>query len=248
MPVLFDATSGRLRLDAGSFDVLSGWVTGHDTTPAALEPLRAAGVIVRGRPHELLMPGLVAVGEPLCTVEITIEDAGRNVESGRGWVCDDAAALLLDLPDELHEFVTVHPTFLPAALARVVRLGPRPRTATMPLQVRNTLLDELLSADESVRATAVDALIAETPEGERELTAEAARALGSGLSHRWRVRIEWTAPDGSPGGRGIRVLDTAAGLWITEPTVGVSVVWPTTPSAVWRTLISLMPTEADIPS
>jgi hypothetical protein len=248
MPVMFDAASGRLRLDADSFGTLSDWVSGREPAAAALAPLREAGVIVRGRPHDLLMPGLIAVGEPLCTVDISIEDADRNVESGRGWVSDDAAALLLELPGELHEFVTVHPSFLPAALARIVRLGPRPRVATMPLQVRNALLDELLSPDESVRSAAVEALIAEVPAAERELTVEAARALGSGLRHRWRVRMEWTAPDGSPGGRGVRVLDTESGLWLTEPTVGVSVVWPSSPSAVWRTLISLLPGEADIPS
>jgi hypothetical protein len=194
------------------------------------------------------MPGLIAVGEPLCTVEISIEDADRGVESGRGWVSDDAAALLLELPGGLHEFVTVHPSFLPAALARIVRLGPRPRVATVPLQVRNALLDQLLSPDESIRSVAVEELIAEIPAAERELTVAAAEALGSGPRHRWHVRIEWTAPDGSLGGRGVRVLDTAAGLWLTEPTVGVSVAWPATPTAVWRTLISLLPGEADIPS
>lgn len=248
MPVMFDAGSGRLRLDTDSFGALSDWVSGREPAAAALAPLRDAGVIVRGRPHDLLMPGLIAVGEPLCTVEISIEDADHHVESGRGWVSDDAAALLLDLPGGLHEFVTVHPSFLPAALARVVRLGPRPRVANVPLQVRNALLDRLLSPDESVRSTAVEELVAEIPAAERELTTAAAQALGSGLRHRWRVRIEWTSPDGSPGGRGVRVLDTEAGLWLTEPAVGVSVAWPTTPSAVWRTLISLLPRETDLPS
>ncbi|GAA1667865.1 hypothetical protein GCM10009765_16530 [Fodinicola feengrottensis] len=243
MPVLFDAESGRLRLDDDSFETLSQWAHGQPTA-GDVAPLRQAGVIDRGRPHEKLLPGLLAVSEPVCTVEITVE--GEKLETGRGWVCAEAAALLLDLPGGLKEFVTVHPSFLPAALARIVRLGPRPRISALPLQIPHSTLDQLLSPEPEVRSSTVEKLIVDAPAGEREPTAAAATALGSGLRQQWRVRVEWAGPDGSPGGRGVRVLDTEAGLWLMEPSVGLAVIWPTTPTAIWRALVCLLPQDNEI--
>ncbi|WP_163573223.1 hypothetical protein [Fodinicola feengrottensis] len=211
MPVLFDAESGRLRLDDDSFETLSQWAHGQPTA-GDVAPLRQAGVIDRSRrPHEKLLPGLLAVSEPVCTVEITVE--GEKLETGRGWVCAEAAALLLDLPGGLKEFVTVHPSFLPAALARIVRLGPRPRISALPLQIPHSTLDQLLSPEPEVRSSTVEKLIVDAPAGEREPTAAAATALGSGLRQQWRVRVEGPARTALPAA-------AAYGCWTPRPASG----------------------------
>jgi hypothetical protein len=118
--VHFDTDTGRLRLDQDAFQTLAAWAGGRSRKDPGLDDLRAAGVVRRGTPHPALVPGLDAVAHPVCRLSLTMRDGAGRVESGEGWVNGGAAALLLDLPDGLREFVAVHPTFLPAALARIV--------------------------------------------------------------------------------------------------------------------------------
>ncbi|WP_279582987.1 hypothetical protein [Fodinicola feengrottensis] len=42
------------------------------------------------------------------------------------------------------------------------------------------------------------------------------------------------------------MLDTEAGLWLMEPSVGLAVIWPTTPTAIWRALVCLLPQDNEI--
>jgi hypothetical protein len=136
-PVL-DASRGRLRIAEPTLTVL----VAHAADPVAaavesgaeeqLAALRAAGVIEGGRAHPAIAPAVAAIVRPeLCTLELAY--SGKAM---RGWVSYDGAALLLPVrdDDERRTLLSLHPTLLPEALARLVDLGPRPRPdATAPV-------------------------------------------------------------------------------------------------------------------
>ena len=244
MTVHFDTDTGRLRLDQDAFQTLAAWAGGRSRKDPGLDDLRTAGVVRRGTPHPALVPGLDAVANPVCRLSLTMRDGAGRVESGEGWVNGGAAALLLDLPDGLREFVAVHPTFLPAALARIVQLGPRPRIDAEPLQVTTEMVDQLTDPDPARRQAAVASLAEAAPTAEN---AAGLRALGSGPRRRTVLTAHWQAPGGTAGVRGIHLLDTEAGLWLLEAgPVGGAVAWPTTPTAVWRAFVVLLPRDTEL--
>lgn len=209
MTVTFDPERGRLLLDSAAFDDLVAWASGGRPTAAAAE-LADAGVIVGGRPHPTLEPALAAVTEPVCRLSLVVGGA----EPIPGWVTPGAATMLLPLPDGVLDLVTVPPPFLPAALARIVKLGPRRRTDADPRQLTTAELDELLATDGHVR---------------------------------WTVECEWSTASGRADQRRVDVVDhLPRGLWLLEPTEGRLLLWPTTPTAVWRSLTRLLPGDEEL--
>lgn len=120
--IAFDDRTGRLTLDQAAFDRLVAMARGEALANADLE---AAGAVRRGVLHPALAAGLRAVIEPVCRLRVTLSDGAQK--RGDGWVRGDAAALLLDRADGARDLHTIHPTLLPAAIARLVSLGPRPR-------------------------------------------------------------------------------------------------------------------------
>jgi hypothetical protein len=99
-----------------------------DAAHEQLALLQGAGVIRGGSSHPALRGALAAIVRPdLCTLEL--DQSGRSMQ---GWVSYDDAALLLPATDgeERRRLVSLHPTLLPEALARLVDLGPRPRPAS----------------------------------------------------------------------------------------------------------------------
>lgn len=249
MRLMFDTATGRLRLDPEMFRHLAGWAAGTQPPGSVLGEFREAGVIQGGAPHPALAAGLHAVRAPRCRLRADLRAAQGRTETGECWVSDEpVAALLLDLPDGLVEFVTLDPAFLPLALARVVELGPRPRLAAQPLQAPSGLLDRLTAAEPDVRAGAVSELAAMAPDA---ATREAVAALSSGLRRDWVIRSAWQAPAGSElAGRMVRVLDSSAGLWLIQPQavlgMGAELLWPTTPTMVWRYLTRLLPDDHEL--
>ncbi len=88
--------------------------------------LQSAGVIQGGSSHPAIRGALAAIVRPeLCTLELGY--AGRSMQ---GWVSASDAALLLPAgeDDERRRLMQLHPTLLPDVLARLVDLGPRPRS------------------------------------------------------------------------------------------------------------------------
>jgi hypothetical protein len=98
-----------------------------DDAREQLALLQSAGVIRGGSSHPAISGALAAIVRPdLCTLELAY--GGRSMQ---GWVSYDDAALLLPATDgeERRRLISLHPTLLPEALARLVDLGPRPRPA-----------------------------------------------------------------------------------------------------------------------
>ena len=138
-PVAFDPAKGRLQITEPALAVLVGHTA--DPVGAAVEAgaaehiaaLQAAGVIDGGRAHPAVAAALAAIVRPtLCTLELAY--SGKAM---RGWASHAAAALLLPADadgGEHRTLLSVHPTLLPEALARLTELGPRPRpAATTPV-------------------------------------------------------------------------------------------------------------------
>lgn len=218
--VEFDQATGRLRLTAQRFGELVDGPPSAERQPE----LAAAGVLSADGPHPLLLPGLAAVHAPVCTLEIHAAGAAA-VHLHHGWVAPEAAAFLLFVREDVYEFVTVGPTFTPAAVAQVLRLGPR--TPTQRAEPFDTTVDE------------VDALFAEDTDIRQAAVAE--RRAG-------RVVVGWAGPDGESKGRGLIVLDGPEGLFVADPDeAGGAVAWrPVDSSEVWRRIVMLLPGDEEL--
>ena len=244
MTVLFDTATGRLRLDRASVDALLAWVDGGAPAPEAMAALTAAGVVDSGGPHPVLLPVLDAITEPVC--RLRLERDGQPFATG--WATVGGAAVLLPLPDDLLELIGLHPSFVPAALARLIGLGPRRRHDGDPWQVPSAVLDALLRAepDGAEREEALAAIDGEAVQVAGDHAAVAVDALAAGRCRRWTATAEWQAAQ-QPGSRRLDLLDASpVGVWLLEPTGERVVLWPTTPTAVWRSLARLMPGDAEL--
>lgn len=207
--IAFDERTGRLRVDQATFDRLVAWAAGGADEPpgADLAALRDAGAMLRGAAHPALAPGLLAVTRPVCRLRLRLTDEHGVTSAGDGWIRPDAASLLLDLPAGMRDFVTVHPSFLPAAIARVVRLGPRPRVRSGPVRMP-------------------------------------AEGMTGGAWRVWRAEMAWAGPGVRR--REVHVADGREGLLLVELDGEEAVLRPTTPTAVWRLLIRLLPDTAEL--
>lgn len=246
--VLFEPETGRLRLDRETFRVLADWSAGVQTASPAMTELRTTGVIDDGQPHATVAPSVHALGRPVCRLRADLRDRQGHTETGEAWVSDEAStALLLPLPDEMTELITMATVFLPALLARFVELGPRPRQIAQPVAASEDLLARLTTAEPGTREAAGAELATTAPD---ESTRDAVNDLVSGLRRDWAIRAAWESPRGGLEGRMLRVLDTTAGLWLAQPqqdpTAEVETIWPTNPTTVWRYLTRLLPDDDDL--
>jgi hypothetical protein len=241
--VLFDDRTARLRLDRAAFDRLVACAARepeHDPEHGSeMSALRAAGAVQDGRPHPVLSAGLRAVTRPAYRLRLALLDEQGRYEAGDGWAGDDTAAVLLDLPDGLGEFVTLRPAFLPAAIAHVVRLGPRGRPRWEPLRLPAQQVVELFSLDPTVRRRAARTVYAEDTAAPDSLLPE----LIAGPWRAWRAETTWTDQAGGGTGRTLDVVDAReTGLCLIEYEGDQAVLWPATATVVWRLLIRLLPT------
>lgn len=64
---------------------------------------------------------------------------------------------------------------------------------------------------------------------------------------RWAVEASWTAPPGRTTARGVDVVDhSPVGIWLVERSTDGVLLWPTTPTAVWRALTVLLPADDEL--
>ena len=62
------------------------------------------------------------------------------------------------------------------------------------------------------------------------------------VRRRWRLEAAWKLDDGTTGGDGLEVLDTADGLWMltTGDEGGQPIAWPVTATLVWRHIVRIV--------
>ena len=242
-PVRFHAETATLRLDRETFAALVAHAAQPTGDAAHLAELYEAGALRDGQYHPALEQGLDAVLNPICRVDVRVADAHGGEDHCDGWVAGHAAGFLLPADEELCAFVVVHPSFVPEQLARLVGLGPRPRASTArPLELATELLDELTASDPGRRADAPQPV----PDTSSEEAWAIARTLATGFRARWEVVVRWLPAPGSSGQRAMHVIDTETTLWAVEPGGTGLLVSPTTPTAVWRLLVTLLPRDEEL--
>ncbi len=89
------------------------------------ESLARAGVFVDGRLHPALRAGLDAVAHPSARLEVEVATLS-STRLHQGWV-DRVSALVVDHGDEGADLLEVEAAFLPATIAHLTHLQPRPR-------------------------------------------------------------------------------------------------------------------------
>ncbi|MEW1953096.1 hypothetical protein [Terrabacter sp. NPDC080008] len=264
MTVQFDAAVGRVRLDPDTFEALVdlGAKASDDTRSAThradtggpegpVAELVAAGVVVDGRPHDVLVPGLAAVTRPLARLE-TVVASRQGVLVHQGWM-SLLSAVLADVGDGSYDFAGVATEFVPTTIARLVRLRPRPRLEPGSVVVTPDLLDGLIDPDDERRARAADELAAALDPHWREV----AELVRSGAWCFWSADVLWAPPDrpvtsdADLVSRRVSALDTTAGLLALEAdrdgsTAGGLALVPTTPSDVWFLLSGILPSDSEL--
>jgi hypothetical protein len=242
-PVRFDAETATLRLDRETFAAVVTHAAQPTDDAAHLGALREAGALRDGRYHPALEQGLDAVLNPVCRLEVRVADVHGREDQCDGWVAGRAAGFLLPAQGEFCEFVVLHPSFVPEQLARIVGLGPRPRVpAVRPVELGTELLDQLTELDSGRRAGALQQVLEQSPDDAWAV----ARALAAGFRARWEVVVRWLPASGSTGQRALHVIDTETTLWAVEPGGTGLLVGPTTATAVWRLLVTLLPRDQEL--
>jgi hypothetical protein len=166
---------------------------------------------------------------PVCSLDLQ-----RGDRRGAGWVDAQVAAMLLPEPDGRVKLVDVPTPFLPAALARMNELGPRPRIEpAVRLRFDVAELLELLARGRDPRAR---------PEPE----ASAVTRLLAGFREHWRAEARWPPAQDSAGRRVVEVIDTDAGLWLVVPDEPTVELWPATPTGVWLQLAGILPRDEEL--
>lgn len=230
--VLFDRDSGRLRLDPQPFDALLSWAEGHDVDHEDLPTLTDAGVVIGNHPHPAIGPAVEAIAHPVClfTLQVTPMAEGASSTQGAGWMGEETAALALDAPDEMVELICLAPTFVPAALARVLGISPRASSRSEAIRLPRTQVDAFFAADLHHRSLAGETAPA------IDLIFAAPGACG------WELSVRWPDPAGTTHTRNLRVIDTPSGFWVVaDDAAGYATLLPATPTTVWRLLLRQFP-------
>lgn len=200
-------------------------------SPDDREALAAAG----GMPDGALHPRLAAVRAAMAgsVVDLLLE---RGPRRGRGWLAPGEAVLLHPLPDDRVRLVAVSPPLIVDALVRLNDVGPRPRYApAVKVALEPGELAEVLATGDPSRATVEDG------EAERALA-----SIAGGLREHWKVTARWAPAEGALPGRELEVIDTDGGYWLVIPDAPTVELWPTTPTAVFRSLAQLFPLSHEI--
>jgi hypothetical protein len=224
----FDPATPDLRAPAAAVAWLTG---GGEAEPPGADELAAAGVLGPDGLH----PSLRGAREIVAGAGVDLRFE-RGERRGRGWVGATASVLVHPLPDGRARLVVVRTPLLVDALVMLNDVGPRPRVQpAVRIALAPGVLAEALAARDPSRAVLAD------PD-----QADAFAALVGGLREHWRVSTRWEPADGALGGRQLEVLDTDGGYWLVVPDDPTVELWPTTPTAVFRSLCRLFPMTAEV--
>jgi hypothetical protein len=238
---MFDATTAGLRLDAEAFITLAEYaVDAAAACEHTLRDLEEVGAVVDGSPHPALRGALAAVTNSLASLQVLVTDPD-GVVLHQGWLAR-VSAMLTDLGDGTYDFASLGTEFVPTTVARFTGLEPRPRLEPGAVVVDEDMLHGLVSNSSSERAAAGEVLadrLAPWP-----AASNAARAGG------WRtscVDIAFPVRDRTVTRR-LAWVDTDAGVLRVEADERGAVLVPTSPTGLWRALVSLLPADLDTDS
>jgi hypothetical protein len=238
MSVTFDATTSTLRLDADAFITLVEYATDPDgACEDVVERLSDAGAVIDGSPHPVLRNALAAVTTSLGSLQVLVTGPD-GVRLHQAWVAF-VSALLTDLADGTYDFAAVSTEFVPTCIARLTGLQARPRLDPASAVVDERLLDDLASNSPEARAAGSEALA--------DLLAPWPQACAAVRAGRWQlsvVDIAFQARDRTVVRR-LAWVDVDAGLLRVEADEHGPTLVPVTSTAVWRAIVSILPTDAE---
>lgn len=197
-----------------------------ELSPEHEEILAAVGGFPGGSLHPRLAEVRRLVGETL--VDIVLE---RGERQGRAWLAPAVSVVVHPLAEARARLFGVPTPLLLDALVRLNDVGPRPRyEPAVPIALDPGALAAVLATRDAARARLGD-----------ETQAAALRSIAGGLREHWRVATRWDPAEGAVAGRVLEVLDTDVGYWLVIPDGPTVELWPTTPTAVFRSLAQLFP-------
>lgn len=240
MTIQHDADTGRTFVDEDGLGMLRAWLGDGDA--AAARRLEQAGMLEGDNLYPALQPVAYALAEPFCHLVLDVAGPG-GVVTHRGWAAPEVLVFFAHHHDETYEVLTAPPEFTPAGLARLTRLGVRPRlaAATHPLDV--DALESLFAPDRDVRATGAVHL-ADTAPAERQAWAQ---RLRTELWRAWRLDVVWVGPDAQRTARQLTVLDTDVGMLEIGWSAGTGPnLRATTPTDIWGRFVSILPADAEL--
>lgn len=184
-----------------------------------------------------LDPGLGATLEPVLAPVCRLA-LRHGAHQSRGWVSGVTASLLVPAEAGLGRLVRLHPSFLPEALAKLAALGPRTRRAGL-----SSLPISAATFERLVRTAPLSGV-----GRNRDVTPVDPQAIPSlgRVRGTWSVEAEWLDSAGDHCGRRVEVLDTEQSLWMLRRTECQVELSPTSPTAVWRALADLLPTDGEL--
>jgi len=165
---------------------------------------------------------LVAAARPRC--RLTIDRRGGRATC---WIDRRGAALLVPRSGARGELCALDAAAVPAALAALLELSPRP-SARAPLRLPVATLATLLAGTAGPPT-----------HGEANSEAELRAALTPAAVH-WRIESRWTG-DRSPAPRVLEAIDSGGGQWSVRPAGDDVLLEPATTGELWRGLAGLFP-------
>lgn len=241
MRVELDEADERVFVDDEAVGALHSWVTTGDS--AAADRLTALDVVRDELLHPALQPLSEAMTEQFCHLTLTVAGSG-GVATNRIWAAPGVLVAVAHLRDDLSEVLVSAPQFVAAALARLTRLGVRPRLDGGPLRPDPDALTALFTTEAGARTDAASHLADQAPTA----WAEWAQALRTDLWRAWRLDVDWLDADGTEVGRQLAVVDTQAGaVEVRWPAPNRPQLEPITPTDLWRAFVAILPGDDELP-
>jgi hypothetical protein len=218
----------------------------------ARSELASGGLLDGEQLHPRLVSVARAIAQPSIRLHLEHTSSGSSCE---GWFTESLAVLITrDRVDDPVGTVSGLPRGLvPAALARIVRLGPRRRPkVTDPIEIDAGLVEALLSSGGAFTASQIEGLI----DPSEELVAawlEVLARMSEEVRARWRLGVWWNSPSERPTARLIEVVDTDGGPFLLTRRPRSSrgarryELRPATSTQLWRLLCALLPLAEEVP-
>lgn len=240
MRIELDETNARVFVDDEAVAALHSWATTGDHGAGAglgeIDMLR--GELL----HPALQPLAEAMTQQFCHLTLTVAGSG-GVATSRLWAAPGLLVAVAHLRDELSEVLLSSPQFIAAALARLTRLGVRPRLTGGPLRPDLDALTSLFTTHAPSRTEAATYLADQAPTA----WAEWAGALRTDLWRAWRLDVAWVQADGAEAGRQLAVVDTQGGaVEVRWPSPNRPQLEPITPTDLWRAFVAILPGDDEL--
>lgn len=239
----FDAEAGLCRLPTVVYEALVDLVRGVELPHSLRAPLTDAGLLVDGRMHAALELPLSAAANPECVLAFFQAAHDGHEARASGSVVGGAGVLTLETSDQRVELLPLAPGFVPSSLARLFRLGPRPRLAFQPVLAPHDLVEDLLSDRPRTRARATRYVAKSSAEAH---TQRLAALLETGPWTWNSVRAEWPASDGTVAARALHVWDSDDGMAIFENRGDKVAIDPMDPATLFLLFTRLLPRPGEL--